>query len=225
MQSAPLVLRAGTPGALANYVATQLNYLFPDEGLAADRALVAALVPAALERMRPILAAVRNFTPGRFDHFHSLQYATFLYLLGNEEWRARGGSAIADRLYGLNRALNSLDLFHSVCMPEIFFLSHALGAVLGNATYGTDLIVFQNATIGRVGDARPEIGTRVVLYPGAQVTGAARIGDACVIGAGVHLHGATVPPDSLVMLDAEGRQVVCRRTKDYAGHYFRHPGE
>ena len=86
MTSDSISLRAGTPAALASYVATQLNNLFPAEGLDADVERLSALVPAALLRMQPILSAVRNFEPRRFDHFHSLQYATFLYLLGNEDW-------------------------------------------------------------------------------------------------------------------------------------------
>ncbi len=225
MTAAPLSLRAGTPAALARYVATQLNNLFPDVGLDADIERLHSLVPCALERMRPILAAVRNFERDRFDHFHSLQYATFLYLLGNQDWHAHGSNAMADRLYGLNRTLSSLDLFYSVRMPEVFFLSHALCAVLGNATYGTNLVVFQGVTVGRVGDARPEIGANVVLYPGAQITGSARVGDACVVGAGVSLHGVTVPRDSVVLLDAEGRQVIRPRTKAYGSHYFRQAGE
>lgn len=220
MAATPLALRAGSPAALARYVARQLDSLVPADGADADAEQVRALVPHALERLRPILAAVRNFDPGRFNHFNALQYATFLYLLGNEQWHRSTTDALADRLFCLNRALNAIDLFHAVPMPEVFFISHGLGAVLGNASYGDRLVVFQNVTVGRVADARPVLGQNVVLYPGAVVTGDAVVGDNCVIAAGTVIHGARIPSDTVVSAGADGLVLTPRR-RDYAGLYFR----
>ena len=217
---AALSLRAGNSAALARYVARQLDSQFPAEGVNADAEQIAELLPRALERLRPILAAVRNFEPGAFNHFNSLQYASFLYLLGNEQWRARPTDALADRLFCLNRALNSIDLFYAVQMPEVFFLSHGLGAVLGNATYGERCVFFQNVTVGRVAAARPVIGRNVVLYPGAVVTGNAVIGDGCVIAAGTIVHGERIESDHVARTSAGGL-VLTPRKRDYASLYFR----
>jgi serine O-acetyltransferase len=215
-----LVLRAGSAVDLARYVAKQLESLFPAEGLEADTERLSALLPSALERLRPILASVRNFDPTTFNHFNSLQYATFLYLLSNEQWRCSPSDAMADRLFCLNRALNAIDLFFAVQMPEIFFISHGLGSVIGNATYGERLVTFQNVTVGRVGDDRPQVGARVVLYPGAVVTGRAIIGEGSVVAAGTVVHGITVPPD--VVVTSLGGEIVFRpRTRDFISLYFR----
>jgi serine O-acetyltransferase len=218
--SRALTLRVGTGDALATFVARQLNSLFPGETIESDVERLRADVPLALDRMRPILESVRMFDPTVFDHFNSLQYSSFLYLLANEGWRLNSDRVFADRLFCLNRALNSVDLFYAVTMPEVFFLSHGLGAVLGNASYGERLVVFQHVTVGRVGDARPSIGSDVVLYPGATVTGHASIGERSVVAAGTVVHNVVVPPDSVV--SGQGGELLIKpRTRDYMALYLR----
>jgi serine O-acetyltransferase len=213
-------LRIGAPESLARYVARQLDHLFPDADPAGDVDRLAQVMPAATERLRPILASVRAFTPDYFDHFNSLQYASFLYLLGNELWRDTSAKSLAERLFCLNRALNALDLFPAVSLPEVFFISHGLSSVLGNVTYGNRLVLFQNVTVGRIGDDKPQVGSDVVLYPGATVTGRSTIGNNCVVAAGTVVHNQTVPDDSIVGTRG-GELVVSPRKKDYIGLYLR----
>lgn len=216
-----LDLRIGSLDALARYTARQLDSVVPGTNVGDDIDAICQIRDDALERMAPILASVRNFTPGTFDHVHTLQYASYLYLLANAEFHRHGATLLADRLYALNRSLNAIDLFYAVEMPAVFFLSHALGTVLGNVSYSNRLVVFQGVTVGRVGEAKPHIGSNVVLYPGASVSGDARIGNGCLIGAGAHIHGAEIPADSMVVVDSNGRQLVRPRRRDYAGMYFR----
>jgi len=212
-------LAIGTPDKLARHVARQLDSLFPQDGADADQAAITPHVPGALQRLAPILAAVRAFETGRFNHFNSLQYASWLYLLGNQVFRAQGHGVLAERLFCLNRALNAIDLFYAVDLPEVFFLSHGLGTVLGNAQYADRLVVFQNATVGRVGADRPQIGRNVVLYPGAVVTGRSVLGDGCVVSAGTVLHNQVMPPDTIAV-QQDGRVVCVPRRKDYVGLYL-----
>jgi serine O-acetyltransferase len=215
-----LKLRAGNVRNLTHYVAMQLHAMFPNGGIGQDVEMMMAVMPRALERMRPILGAVRAFEPDIFNHFNSLQYATLLYLLGNEHWRADTSSLIADRLFCLNKALSAMDLFHGVEMPEVFFISHGVGAVIGNATYGNRLVFFQNVTVGRVGDHRPTIGENVVLFPGVTITGRSKIGNNSVVTAGASLHGISVPDNVVVM--RSGTEFVFRPLKrDYSGLYLR----
>lgn len=220
MSQGKLKLRAGDVIDLTRYVAAQLHNMFPADGMKQDVEMMIDIMPRALERMRPILGAVRAFEPDTFNHFNSLQYATFLYLLGNEHWRVEPSSLIADRLFCLNRALNAMDLFYGIEMPEVFFVSHGVGAVLGNATYGNRLVFFQNVTVGRVGDSRPTIGENVVLYPGATITGRSEIGNNSVVTAGAVVHGISVPDNVVVMLS--GSELVFRPLKrDYISLYLR----
>jgi serine O-acetyltransferase len=213
-------LRAGSNLNLARFVGTQLNNLFPADGLQTDIDKLMVIMPSALERLHPIILAVRNFDSSEFNHLHTLQYATFLYLLGREQWAVDSGDSLADRIFCLNRALNSLDLYVAVKMPEVFFISHGLGSVLGAAQYGTRFVAFQNVTVGRIGDDKPVIGENVVLYPGSAVTGNAVIGDSCVLSAGAHVHNLVVPANTLVI--GRGRDLVFEpRKRDYAALYFR----
>jgi serine O-acetyltransferase len=213
-------LRAGGVIDLANYVAKQLHNMFPSDGIKYDLAAMMEVLPRTLLRMRPILNSVRTFDPDIFNHFNSLQYATFLYLLGNEFSKIETSSLIADRLFCLNRSLNAIDLFYSVEMPEIFFISHGIGSVLGNVTYGNRLVFFHNVTVGRVGEHRPTIGENVVLYPGATITGGSKIGNNCVVSAGAVVHNICVP-DNVVVIPQGSKLVFKPLKRDYLSLYLR----
>ena len=214
-----LALAAGTDRELAAITATQLGMLFPDPDSAQDADLIEGLLPATLERLRPILAAARSFETGRFNHRHSMQYATYLYLLGNEAWRQGARTEFSERLFCLNRALHGLDLFYALALPEIFLVSHGVGLVLGAVTYGNRLMLSQNVTVGRVGDARPIIGSNVVFYPGAVVSGRSVVGDGCVIAANTVVHNLNMPADTVATMGADG-PVLRPRSRDFIGLYF-----
>lgn len=217
----PLQLRAGKPIDLAQYIATQLNNLFPECGIKSDVDRIIDAVPLALDRMRPILAAVRAFENHVFDHFNSMQYASFLHILGNEHWKANGMTSITHRLFYLNKTLNTIDLFGTISMPEVFFISHGMGSVIGNARYGNKLVIFQNVTVGRVGDDRPTIGENVILYSGAVITGKSIIGNNSIISAGTVLHDAEVPDNVVVFKN--GKDISFKPLKkDFLSLYI-HP--
>ena len=215
-----LNLLIGKNNSLANYVARQLNNIVPAEGVESDERLLLPFINPALLRIHPILNSVRAFNPSEFNHFNSLQYATFLYLLANQCWQEEGENELSDRLFCLNRALNSIDLFYSVKMPEIFFISHGLGTVLGAASYGERCVFFQNVTVGRVGERRPSIGSEVVIYPGAMVTGDSIIGDGCVIAAGSIINNKVIPKNMMVRMH-EGKLLIAEKKFEYIDLYYR----
>jgi len=220
MSKLPLKLCIGDTQKLAIYIAKQLNGLFPSENLEQDIDRVKKLIPNTIERLHPIIDAVHIFKASQFNHLNSLQYSTFLYLLANEYWLANGSDEFADRLFYMNRSLNSIDLFYSVKMPDIFFISHGLGSVIGNAEYGSYFVFFQNVTVGRVGENRPIIEENVIIYPGATITGSSIIGKNSVISAGCFVHNAQIPPDSIVMW--EGKEIKIKpRHRDYISLYFK----
>jgi serine O-acetyltransferase len=204
---------------LAKYVATQLDNIFPEASREDDQSRIYPFINTTLDRMQPILEAVRSFQFSSFDKYNSLQYATFLYLLANEVWVGCLDSKMADRLFLLNRTLNSLDLFYKVKMPEVFFLSHALGTVLGNVEFANNLVVFQNVTVGRLGTATPKLGANVILYPGSSVTGNSIVGDNSVIGAGVAINNMIVPNDTVATM-VNGQINFKQRIRNYIDLYI-----
>jgi serine O-acetyltransferase len=193
-----------TPDALVGFVCRQLAHVIPDGHDA--RAAVATALPAALQRTRRCIAGVRAWQAGDFDPLVSGQYASFLYLLGNELWARHDDAATATRLFLLNKSLHGLELFHEVELPEVFFLSHTPGLVFAKASYGNRLVVHQACTIGRkVGGERPVLGERVVLFPGSMVIGCCHVRDGSVVAPGVCLVDTDTPGDCYVLPGPEGR--------------------
>lgn len=205
--------------ALSRYIALQLNNFLPNDTLADDEEILNTSINGALERIRPILLAVRAFKTDYFNHFHSLQYTTFLYLLANECYLNNANTVLLDRMFFLNRLVNSVDLFYSVNLPEVFFISHGLGLVAGNAQYGNRIVFFHNVTVGRVGNNKPILGNNIVIYPGASITGKSVIGNNCTLSAGVQIHNLTVPDNTLVKM-SDGKLTFSRSDVNYCDLYL-----
>lgn len=211
-----LTLRIGSPAGLCAYVSQQLAFF---GGVESDGPLLEYSVSHALTRFEAMAPRVHAFRTGWFDHLHSLQYASFLYLAGRAAWRADPKSALVDRLFCLNKMLSAMELHPAVDLPGAFLLSHAIGTVLGAAIYGEGLVVFQNVTVGRVGENRPQIGRDVVLFAGATVTGCSVIGGRSVVAAGTNVHNVEVPPDSIVR-QSGNRLSIEPRQRDYHALYL-----
>jgi serine O-acetyltransferase len=214
------MLNATESLSLARYISAQVINFFPEGSEDENFELILAALPSASERIRPILASVTLFQPNVFNKFHSLQYATYLYLLANEIWNSNGDIELASKLFFLNKALNSIDLFYKIKMPEVFFLSHTAGTVLGDASYQSNLIVFHNVTVGRVGDSIPKISENVILFPGSIITGNTVIGRNSIVAAGVVLSNATIPEDTIVFGGGE-KLIFKPRRKNYIELYLR----
>ncbi len=202
--------------ALARFVSRQLENLLPDDHDALPTLRDA--MPAALERTRRCVARVRAWHARGFDRLNSAQYATLLYFLSREAALEQRDEATATRLFLLNKALNGLELFHEIELPDVFFLSHTPGLVLAKAAYADRLVLHQGCTVGRKGpDERPEFGERVVMLPGSMVIGRCRIGARTTIAPGVCLIDTDTPEDSLVLQAGRPRIVAAHREvwRDY----------
>jgi serine O-acetyltransferase len=96
-------------------------------------------------------------------------------------------------------ALHGCDVSAGASFAGALYLPHPIAIVVGNGvTVGRRASIFQDVTLGsdRHG-GYPTIGDDVVVYPGATIVGAVKIGDAAVIGAG-----------ALVTHDVEAEAVV-----------------
>jgi serine O-acetyltransferase len=120
-------------------------------------ASIGAALPRALERTRHCISRVRAWSHRGFDPLNSGQYATLLYFVSRELWLSHGDAEGATRLFLLNKALNAMELFHEIELPDVFFLSHTPGLVLAKASYASHLVLHQGCTVGRkAGDARQQ---------------------------------------------------------------------
>ena len=66
---------------------------------------------------------------------NSSQYTNFLYKLSRSIGQNFACRELADKIYYLNKIMNSVDLYHEVDLPNIFFCDHPLASVMGRASY------------------------------------------------------------------------------------------
>ena len=134
-----------------------------------------------------------------FNPFHSGQYAIFLYFLSNIFFKKHPNfRTVADRIYYLNKALNSVELFYEVELPAIFFADHPIGSVMGRAKYGDFFSYAQNCSVGNNKGIYPLIGQNVRMAAGSTIFGNCNIGDNVIISAHTYIKDTNIPACSIV---------------------------
>jgi serine O-acetyltransferase len=190
---------------LNSLVARQLGNLFIFDA-ATEQELLSGAIRSALEKCEHCFSRLENKYYSRdgeayFNPFHSGQYSIFLYYLSRAVWDSGTGTApatLADRIYYLNKTLNGLDLFYEVNMPDVFFLDHPVGTVIGRGTFGNGFSFGQNCTIGNNKGIYPTLGENVYLYSGGKIIGNCTIGDNVIIAANTYIKDQSVPENSIV---------------------------
>ena len=134
-----------------------------------------------------------------FNPYHSGQYSIFLYYFSNTIFKKdKNHRRLADKVYYLNKVMNSCDLFYEVELPEIFILDHPVGTVIGRATFGNYFSFSQNCTIGNNNNIFPVIGEHVTLSANSMILGNSKIGNNVILGAGTCIKDCDIPDNSLV---------------------------
>lgn len=178
----------------------------------------------AKKRSLKCFAKINNkyFQEGTIDPLHTGQYAIFLYYLARVAFE-HGNATTASKVYALNKALHGFDIFYEVEMPEVFFMEHPVGTVLGRARYSDRLFVGQNVTVGGNKGSYPTIGENVAIHAGAIVVGDAHIGNNVEISAGAFIKGETIPDNCLVFGQSPNLIIKQRSEEEMLGrlYYFR----
>lgn len=187
---------------LSNFVVDLLNSHFPDgDVISAEE--IAEHLPQTLIRLETCMSGIHKkyFNQDgviEFNHLNSDHMATFLYLLANTIWKVTQDPRIPTKLFYLNKVMNSLDLYFSVELPEVFFLVHPMGSVIGNAKYGNFLAIYQGCTVGAVDGTYPQFGEGTILFAGATVLGKTICGDNVTFAAKSFVINSTIPENSVV---------------------------
>ena len=101
-----------------------------------------------------------------FNPFHSGQWTIFLYYLSHSLFnKSADNRIVCDKIYYLNRMLNSCDLFYEVNLPDIFFLDHPLGSVIGRGTFKNYFSFSQGCTIGIIKESFLRLEKKLKCYP------------------------------------------------------------
>lgn len=205
---------------LLRFLVRQLDHFFPDQAADVQDTLDAHL-DAALLRLERCINEVRMWKPGQFDALHSSQYTIFLYYLANTLWRSGGGPRVCAKLFLLNKALNGIDCFYEIELPEVFFIGHSVGIVLAKATYGERLVIYQNSTVGKNHGTAPVLEAGVVMYPNSAVIGRSLVRAGSVIGQGVSVVNQDTQAHSLVFQGERGGLVFKAAERDIQADIFR----
>lgn len=212
-----------TSRSLAEYTATQLATLIPDRSPSSGPCLLRH-IDETLSRLERCIDAVKTWPQGKFNHLHSSQYCTYLYFLSNTIWRREpDNESVCTRLFLLNKALNAIDLFYEIAMPEVFFIGHSVGIVLAKATYGNHLVLYQNSTVGKNHGVAPALGEGVILYPNSAIIGRCRIGDRTTISQGTSVINRDTPGDCMVF-QRNGSLFIKENKRLIIEDFFRAPG-
>jgi len=195
------ILRIGRDGLL-RYLLRQLENLLPDGRDCA--APIEAHLDAALARIRHCIAGVKAWPAERFDYLHSSQYCQFLYYLSNTIWKQTGETEVPTKLFLLNKALNGIDCFYEIELPEVFFIGHSVGIVLAKASYGEQLVLYQNSTVGKNHGVAPVIEAGVVMYPHTAIIGRCLVRAGTVVSQGTGIVNRDTPGDCIVFDGAAG---------------------
>ena len=216
---------------LQTYTIKQLEIYFPD-GRSLNGRDIDISFEQALERTENCFRYIKNAAYSDdhgmsfFSHLHSDQYAQFLYFWANSLWKLSENKAVCDKLSYLNKSLHNFFISYKGALPNIFFLTHPVGSVIGNASYSDFLVIGQNVTINTGedpnGETVPKLGKGLYLAAGAKIIGNEPIGDRVSIGVDAFVYGQPIPNDSVVLRDPDGKIQIRNRKKKLckAQQYF-----
>jgi serine O-acetyltransferase len=142
----------------------------------------------------------------------------FLYFLSNTIYKTGGATSLCDKVYYLNKIMNSVDLLYAIELPVHWSAEHPLGSVMGRAKYGDKFFFYQGCTVGGSGrmDGNgnciyPIIEENVTLYCNSTVLGKCHIGKNVRIGAGAIVKDQDIPDDCTVF--GESPNLIIKKNK------------
>lgn len=203
---------------LAEYIVRQVANFFPDDFNIKD-AIMENTVDALQRTVRCINSIIAWRDQG-FNYLVSGQYATFLYFLSNCIWKNSANADAATRIFLLNKALNGIDLFYEIEMPQYFGIAHTVGMVFSKGTYGEYCLFHQGCTVGRHGVNYPTIEAGVVMFPGSMILGNCLIRENTVISPGVILINTETPGDCYAFPGDNGKPVFKKLERYFADEIF-----
>jgi serine O-acetyltransferase len=209
-----------TRAELINYTVSQINNLLPD-GRDNVRKHIEVYCDEALARVGKCINAVKMWRENEFDYLHSSQYCIYLYYLSNTIWRQTKDRAAPTKIFLLNKALNGIDIFYEIEMPEIFFIGHSVGIVLAKATYGNYFVLYQNSTVGKNHGDAPVIEEGIVMYPNTAIIGRCHVRKNTIISQGTGIINQDTPGNVMVFCSEAGKLTFKPPKRDILKDLFR----
>lgn len=162
-----------------------------------------------------------------FSVLNTAVYSVFLYYLGHEigTRKEAGGDNIefADKLYYLNKMMNSVEWYWNIKLPKHFIVEHPIGSVLGKGVYGDYFSIYQGVTVGeRLSRDKvdwPRIGHHVTMFANSSVIGNCNIGNWVIVSANTYILNQNVP-DCSIVFGSSPNLIVKTYDEDRIKEYF-----
>lgn len=122
----------------------------------------------------------------------------FLWFLSRVIWLEHQQTPLCDKLFFLNKSLNGFSCSYSTKLPDVFFIFHSVGTVLGKADYGEFFVALHGCTVGSHAGAYPKIGRGVALAAHASLIGGSVLGDRVSIGSNTAIFQQRIASDQVV---------------------------
>lgn len=127
-----------------------------------------------------------------FTPLHSGQYLIFLYYFSHIMF-LNEKSELADKIYYLNKIMNSCDIYHEVVLPDVFYLEHPVGTVLGRAKYSDGFVALQHCTVGGNKGKYPQLGINFKMLSGSKILGDSIVGNNVTLSANSYVKDTNIP--------------------------------
>ena len=114
--------------------------------------------------------------------------------------------------------MHSIDWYYAIELPIHFLCEHPLGSVLGKASYGDYLLIYQGTTVG--GSIKgnilyyPEFDGNTIMFANSSVLGKSHIGNNVILSAGAKVVNQDVPSNSIVF--GESPNLIIKEKDEHA---------
>lgn len=208
-----------------DYVQKQMDHFFPDNETLNhqdyDKVFSIAIDRTEFCFKHIAMKAYCNNGLTYLNHLYANQYAIFLWFLSNTVWLETQNEKVANKLYCLNRTLNSFSCSYEAKLPNIFLLLHIVGTVLGKAEYSDFFVAAHGCSVGAHHGIYPKIGRGVAMLPHSSIIGACHIGDRVSLGVNVMIYERDVPDNATIYVDNKTGQFCSKQgRKPWAEHLF-----
>lgn len=209
---------------LSNYVNSQISTFFPDNKNHPDE--LQRYMDEILYRTEYCFSKVnaKNFFDGNdvlFNHLNADQYAMFLYFASNTLYKNNSDTNLCTKIFLLNRYLYSIDVYYEVALPDIFLFVHAIGTVLGRASYSDYCIFYQQCNVGGSPDAHdkliyPTLSEHLTMHPNSCILGNCIVDKNCTMAAGSMLLNTNLNAQTLYIGNPRDNVMKSRVREHYA---------
>lgn len=207
---------------LKKYVSKQLYHFFPDEYFEFNYTYD-KLFNEAICRTEYCYKYIKKFNKNGktyFNHLNSDQYTMFIWFLSNTIWKETNNYIISNKLFYLNKILHGFSCMYDSDLPDIMYLYHCVGTVLGKAKYSNYFVAAHGCTVGANHGKYPIIGERVAMFPNSSIIGDCKVESNVSVGINATIFEKNIKRNTVIFVDNDGKTLLKQKQKSWTENIF-----